>query len=116
MKKTIIVKKVDNFWVDENNNRWDENLFTEDEAIRASKELIDCHDCKNCSYCVCCTNCTHCHCCWDCHDCRICTNCRQTDRSKRCEDCSWCEDCISCTHCHSCKHIENAEFEKEVKK
>ena len=60
------MKNIYGYWIDENNNRWDEEKYTKLQAMANSKSLVDCTDCTNCRYC---TDCT------DCRDCRDCTNC-----------------------------------------
>ena len=57
------------FWVDENNNRWDENFYTQERAEELSKTLINCSDCSYCSYCFDCSDCSYCFDCSDCSDC-----------------------------------------------
>lgn len=38
------------FWVDKNNNKWNSRYFSKEEALEASKSLINCTDCVNCSF------------------------------------------------------------------
>lgn len=39
------MKQINNYWVDENNNKWDCGIYTEEQAENFSKSLIDCHSC-----------------------------------------------------------------------
>ena len=55
------MKKINNYWVDKNNNKWNCDSFTEEKAIKNSNTLINCFHCHNCSYCSDCHNCSHCH-------------------------------------------------------
>ena len=61
------MKNSNGYWIDENNNQWNENIYSKDEAIKWSKTLNNCTDC---TYCTDCTGCT------DCTDCKVCRNCR----------------------------------------
>jgi len=45
------MEKINNYWVDENNNRWDASNNTEKQAQEKSKSLVDCSNCRNCSDC-----------------------------------------------------------------
>ena len=73
-------------YVDENNNRWNADFYTEQEAQTFSKTLVDCKDCYNSAHLVNCVNCIECVNCNDCID---------------CEYCSGCDACSSCIDCHS---------------
>jgi len=42
------MEKVNNDWTDDNNNRWDCNIYTELEAEALSKILVNCSDCSDC--------------------------------------------------------------------
>ena len=81
------MKKINNFWVDENDNKWWCGDTTKEQAIAYSESLIDCHYCHNCS------DCCNCH---NCRDCRNCNNCRN------------CHYCHNCDNCHCCeRYTEN---------
>ena len=69
---------------DKNNNCWNLEEFSLEEAIKASKTLVNCKECSNC---VDCQNCDFCSWCKNCEGCKNCWYC---------EDCSDCEDCIEC--------------------
>ena len=47
--------KINNFYVDENNNRWDADIYTKSYAQKCSESLVYCHNCSDCS---CCRNCS----------------------------------------------------------
>jgi len=68
------MKKIENLWVDENYNRWNANVWTEEEALDFSYSLINCKHCLNCK------NCSNCQDCKDCRCCRGCTNCINCQR------------------------------------
>lgn len=57
------------YWVDDNDNRWNEHLFNYREAERESKTLKNCSGCENCANCEDCTNCINCENCFNCKDC-----------------------------------------------
>lgn len=66
------MKKYDKYWVDDNNNRWNSDCYTEEEATQYSNSLINCSYCTNCTNCINCSDCTRCG---DCSDCTNCINC-----------------------------------------
>jgi len=45
------MKKINNYWTDERNNKWNCNLYTEEQAEKLSKTMDDCSDCSDCSRC-----------------------------------------------------------------
>lgn len=59
------MKKVNNYYVDDNNNKWNNEFYTEEQAIKNSKSLTKCFNCVNCSDCH---SCSYCHSCSDCSD------------------------------------------------
>ena len=75
------MKKVNGYFIDENNNKWSEKKFTMEEALHLSGTLTDCTNCVNCTNCINCVNstncinCTNCFYCIDCIDCNSCTIC-----------------------------------------
>ena len=74
-EKDIMIKRVNNYWVDKNNNKWNSLFFTKEEAIVCSGSLISCHDCHDCRDCRDCRNCYYCSNCWGCWGCKGCMNC-----------------------------------------
>ena len=88
------MKQINNYWIDENSNEWNCDIFTNEQAEKYSKTLIGCTDCRGC---INCTNCTFCRGCTDCTDCRGCTNCRD------CINCTDCRGCTDCTYCRGCR-------------
>ena len=45
------MKKINNRWVDENNNSWNADFETEESSLVKSKSLKNCSDCSRCSGC-----------------------------------------------------------------
>jgi hypothetical protein len=45
------VKNINGWWVDENNNKWNANYTTEEQAEKLRKSLINCRNCSDCSNC-----------------------------------------------------------------
>ena len=45
------MKKENGFWIDENKNRWNCSLYTENNAETCSKSLVDCRGCSGCNDC-----------------------------------------------------------------
>jgi hypothetical protein len=80
------MKKINDRWVDDNNNSWADDI---DEATAAiySESLTNCLNCQDCQDCQDCLNCQDCQ---DCQDCRYCLNC---------QDCQDCQDCLNCQDC-----------------
>jgi len=87
------MKKIDGFYVDENNNKWSTEVETLETATAKSKTLIGCRDCSDCRYCSNCSNCS---------DCRYCRYCSYCSSCSSCRDCSSCSDCRYCSNCSSC--------------
>ena len=84
------MKKINNRWIDENNNSWDYDLYTKVQAEKYSESLMNshnCHNCHNCCFCSNCSNCTYSRFCRNCHNCRYCHRCRS------CHNCRFCSDC-----------------------
>ena len=52
------MNKINNFYVDENNNRWDADIYTKSDAQTCSESLVNCHNCRNCRDCRNCHNCS----------------------------------------------------------
>ena len=89
------MKQINGYWTDGNNNRWDIGIYTEEQAEKYSKSLVNCHDCRNCFDCH---SCGYCDYCINCHDCNSCHNCRN------CYDCQY---CYNCRHC--CDYKQNPQ-------
>ena len=115
----VKIKQINGYWVDEDDNRWDYERFTEKEAEKASQSLVNCFRCTDCNDCVGCQDCEHCnnceHCnycnnCYCCHDCLYCDKCTICFRCYRCHlcrNCDNCHNCRNCNHCHNCNDCNN---------
>lgn len=102
-----VMKQQDLCWVDTKGNKWSVKDYSESEASKCSKTLINCHNCYNCSKCTNCYDCDtcyncensyclyHCRCCYDCHFCHHCTACHDM------HDCHHCFACFDIHNCHS---------------
>ena len=104
------MKQINGYWVDENNNRWDIEIYTEGQAEKFSKSLVNCHNCRNCSYCYnCdyCDNCQNCIGCRNCYSCYSCRNCQNCDNCRNCYSCYNCQNCDNCRNCYSCYNCRN---------
>ena len=66
------MKKGNNYWIDENNNKWGCNYYTKEQAEKNSKTLTNCSDCSDCRDCSDCSDCSYCSYCSYCNDCRNC--------------------------------------------
>ena len=61
-------------YYDDNNNRWDADIYTEAQAENFSKTLTNCSDCSGCRYCSDCSGCSDCSDCSSCSDCSDCSD------------------------------------------
>ena len=119
------MKQINGYWVDENNNRWDIEFYTEEAAEKCSKSLVDCENCincNNCRYCYDCSDCGYSCYCYNCYDCDNCDNCRNCRNCRDCYDCRYCNDCrncrncrncFDCCHCYYCSHCDNCHDYKQ---
>ncbi len=92
-----MVTLVGDLWVDYNNNSWDKNFYTEEDANKYSATMINCSDCRDCRNCI---NCRDCSDCINCRDCSYCSDCSD------CINCRDCSDCINCRDCSDCRDFE----------
>lgn len=53
-----MVTLIGKLWVDSNNNSWDKNFYTEDQANKYSATMINCSYCSDCSGCRGCSYCS----------------------------------------------------------
>lgn len=90
------MKKIEDFWVDTNNNKWFCTKYTKKQAELNSKTMIRCHGCCDCSKCI---DCSICYNCSSCVDCRKCYDCIDCIDCHDCHDCSNCRNCIGCCDC-----------------
>lgn len=100
------MKKIGNNWVDENNNKWNYDNYTEKEAIKYSESLsncVNCRDCKYCLNCIDCTNCVHCLYCVNCKDCTYSNDCTSCFGCLNCGYCTYCLNCVYCGRCVCCE-------------
>jgi len=77
------MKKIKNYWIDENRNIWNDKNYCSDEAQKISKTMINCFDCV------------------DCDECRYCNDCNSCDHTIDCDHCKHCK------HCSTANHIKN---------
>lgn len=89
----------DDYYEDENRNRWNSRLHSKELAIQKSKSLV------NCSCCVDCMDCADCQYCFDCIDCQGCISSQGLSDCLNCKDCQYCYYCTKCTGCRNCKHM-----------
>lgn len=117
-----MIKLINNYWVDKNNNKWECSSFTKSEAKYLLKTLNKCKNCTNCTECnecnACngCKNCNNCNTCTDCYKCNECNNCIECENCYKNENCKYdrfcnycsngdaCLMCIECTDCTDCKY------------
>lgn len=100
------MEQINRYWVDENNNRWDIEIYTEKEAEKYSKSLVNCYNCHNCHNC---RNCRNCHDCYDCDYCDYCDSCYDCDYCHNCDNCRYCRHCYDCRHCRNCRYCHNCD-------
>ena len=46
-----MLKQEGDYWIDSNQNKWNVNFYTESQAKKYSKSLINCRGCRGCSGC-----------------------------------------------------------------
>ena len=105
------MKQINGYWVDENNNRWNIEIYTEEEAEKCSKSLVNCYDCDNCYGS---SSCNDCRCCCNCHGCCNCYCCRDCDNCRYCCDCYNCRNCDSCRYCYNYKQNPQRYTTKKI--
>lgn len=84
-----ILKENKNFYIDSNGNKFSKINYTEWEATKASKSLINCKNCEDCQFCEDCINCI------GCENCKNCINCENCLFCKNCSDCKKSKYCIN---------------------
>ena len=94
------MKKIDNWYVDEDNNKWISSLYTQNVAEKLSKSLTHCKDCINCVSCIDCISCV------GCSNCSSCLNCKS---------CSYCNACNECKGCVACYNISYKKYTRNMK-
>lgn len=110
------MKKIGEYWIDENNNTWSCAIYSKKEALKNSKTLVNCRNCRNCRNCSDCRNCRNCHNCSNCRDCSYCSYCSDCSNchdccncsySRDCHDCGNCRNCSDCSYCSYCRNCSN---------
>jgi hypothetical protein len=89
------------YWVVET-NRWNADIYTQEQAEVYANTLVNCTNCINCSYCSNCHDCSYCNYCSSCHDCIYCSSCISCHDCSSCHECSSCHDCRYCRNCNDC--------------
>jgi hypothetical protein len=87
----------DDYWIDQNGNKWSVHIYSREYALKLSKSLsccVDCVNCTSCSFCIGCENCVNC---------------------SQCVDCRGCENCTHCDSCSNCYNLSNDQHRKEYK-
>lgn len=64
------MKHITGYWIDEFDNKWNDILFTEEQAEAESKTLKNCKECENCRACENCDKCINCENCYGCTKCK----------------------------------------------
>jgi hypothetical protein len=106
------MKKENDYYIDNQGNKWSISLETEESAQKKSKSLInckDCRDCSSCSYCSSCSDCSSCNGCSYCRGCSYCSSCSDCRGCSSCSFCSSCSDCSSCRDCSSCSYCSSCK-------
>jgi hypothetical protein len=93
------LKTINGYHIDDNDNKWDANIYTIKQAEKYSKTLTNCVNCSNCSYC---SNCSCCSGCSGCSNCSYCSNCSCCSGCSGCSNCSYCSYCSCCSGCSGC--------------
>jgi hypothetical protein len=104
------MKLINNYWVDENNNKWNEANCSEEQAIENSKSLINCSHCSDSSdlfYCSYCFNCSDLFHCFNCSDLFHCSDCSYSSNLSHCSRCSYSSNLSHCSYCSDCSYSSN---------
>lgn len=75
VEKPRILRQMDGYYIDENNNRWNVNKYSAEFIDIISESMDNCRDCVDCEDCWNCVGCIDCYACGDCIDCVNCQNC-----------------------------------------
>lgn len=110
IKKDSTIRKEGEYWVDQNDNKWDIKYYSEKEVEKYSASLLDCSYCINCIYCVRCRGCNGCSYCNHCIDCSYCNTCNGCEY---CSNCYYCGDCVYCTDCSLCNDCDSFSKDPE---
>lgn len=95
------------WWIDENDNKWNINDFSKENAEFYSETLF------NCQHCVDSWNLKHCISCIECSDCTDCDNCYKSSYLIECSDCVECTHLNDSSHCFRCHYgfdLKNAQL------
>ena len=98
------MKKLNGYWTDQDDNKWNCNIYTEEQAIKWSKTLTNCKNCINCRSCYSCNYCDSCYSCNHCNHCNYCNYCDPCNHCNHCNYCNYCNYCDSCNSCNYCNH------------
>ena len=104
------MKLINNRWVDDNNNSWRKEIYTEEQAEAYSKTLKNCSYCSGCLYCSDCSGCSRCSDCSYCSDCSGCSYCSDCSGCSRCSGCSGCSYCSYCSYCSGCSDCSDCSY------
>lgn len=91
------------WWIDENNNKWNIDDFSKENAEFCSNTL------HNCQHCVDSWNLVDCVSCTKCDNCTSCDNCLKSSYLTECSDCIDCAELVNCRHCFRCQCRRNVE-------
>lgn len=64
------MKSDENYWIDDNGNKWTKSIETEESADKKSKTLTNCENCVDCLKCSWCSGCSWCSWCSGCSECK----------------------------------------------
>ena len=115
-----MIKTIDGWHVDENNNRWNTKHFTAEKAAMYSATLKNCKNCTDCCFSEDCNSCVRsdfcyaCIGCFQCTHCRACISCRNCSFCWACENCQGCNCSVSCTNCNTCSFSYQIKDSNEV--
>lgn len=89
------------WWIDENDNKWNINDFSKENAEFYSETLFNCQDCVDSWDLEDCVSCT------ECDNCISCDNCHKSSYLTECSDCIDCAELVNCRHCFKCQCRRN---------
>lgn len=112
------MEKYKGCWSDNNFNMWNRTEYTEHEAERLSRTLINCKNCVDSEYLVNCYGCKDCRYSIDLINCISCTEsagCKDSYDLHSCSMCTSCQSCSECTWCHECHGCKGGDGLQKIK-
>lgn len=109
-----MIKTENGWYIDENNNRWNDSDFTAEEAAMYSATLKNCKNCTDCCFSENCDSCVSVDFCYACTDCIQCTHCHACISCRNCSSCEACKNCRRCNCLVACTNCDYCSFNYQI--